>query len=181
MPSVDIPEAVSFEQAIALTQTLLSAIAAASLSEFEIEQTISALVKTKNGARGFFVTYLTDERSPADHPSSAVIRALQSAPEGVAELLVKNLAMSTAMILTHERHHKPEMAAGSELVQRRTLQLMYQLQLPEVEIQLQHLHDSVATGAGKYADFLNRWGYDDEQRQAIQQVLAQARLNPSQP
>jgi CHASE3 domain sensor protein len=62
MPSLDIPEAVSFEQAIALTQALLSAIEAESLSESKIEQVVSALVKTQNGARGFFVTYLTDER-----------------------------------------------------------------------------------------------------------------------
>lgn len=180
MPSLDIPEAVSFEQAIALAQTLLSAMEADSLSESEIEQAVSALVQSQNGARGFFVTYLTDERSLADRPSPGVIRALQSAPEGVAELLVKNLAMSTAMILTHERHQKSEMAVGSKQVQRRTLQLMHQLKLPEVEIQLQHLQHSIATGEGKYANFLNRWGYDSEQQQAIQQVVAQALPHSSQ-
>jgi len=181
MPSLEIPEAVSFEQAIALTQDLLSAMAAASLSEAEIERVISALVQTQNGARGFFVTYLTDERSLADHPSPGMIRALQSAPQKVADLLAKNLAMSTAMILTHERHQKPEMAVSSKQVQRRTLQLMQQLNLPEVETQLQQLQHSIATGEGQYADFLNRWGYDGEQRQAIQQVLTRALLHPSQP
>lgn len=181
MPSLDIPQSVSFEQAIALTQALLSAIEAESLSESKIEPVVSALLKTQNGARGFFVTYLTDERSLADHPSPGVIRALQSAPEEVADLLAKNLAMSTAMILTHQRHQKPEMAVGSKQVQRRSLQLIHQLNLPEVEAQLQHLQHSIATGEGEYADFLNRWGYDGEQRQAIQQVLAQALCNPSQP
>ena len=64
--SLEVPAAVTFEQAIALTQSLLSQIEAGSLSEADIATVISALVKTENGARGFFVTYLTSASSAAD-------------------------------------------------------------------------------------------------------------------
>ncbi|MCC3433131.1 MAG: hypothetical protein JGK08_25040, partial [Microcoleus sp. PH2017_04_SCI_O_A] len=54
-------ESITFEGAIELTQSLLPQIEGSRLSEAQIEQAVASLVKTKNGARGFFVTYLTDE------------------------------------------------------------------------------------------------------------------------
>jgi hypothetical protein len=174
MPSTNfvVPESLSFEQAITLTQTLLSEIAQGERSASEVEAAIAALVQTSNGARGFFVTYLTSDSPLANHPSPEVFRALQTAPQWVADLLVKNLAMSTAMILTHQRHQKPDMAAGSTQVQQRTLALIAEISLPAVDVQLRQLRQSL-TGEGEYQAFLNRWGYDNEQRQAIQRVLEQ--------
>ncbi len=166
-----VPEAVTFEQAIALTKNLLTQMEAG-LSATKIQAAVTALVSTKAGARGFFVTYLTDPRSPSSHPP-AVIQALQSAPETVAELLVKNLAMSTAMILTHQGNQSPQMAADSAQVQARALGLIQQLPLPAIQVHLQKMQQSAANGKGDYQSFLERWGYDDQQRQTIQQVLAQ--------
>ena len=94
-------ESITFEGAIALTQSLLSEIEDDRLSQTEIEQAVASLVKTQNGARGFFVTYLTDDRPMADQPSPGVLDALREDPEIVAELLVKNLAMSAAMVVHH--------------------------------------------------------------------------------
>jgi len=61
-------ESITFEGAIELTQSLLSLIEADQLSEADIEQAVRSLVKTQNGARGFFVTYLTDDLPEADQP-----------------------------------------------------------------------------------------------------------------
>ncbi len=166
-----VPDAISFEDAIALTQSLLAEIEQGSLSDPEIERTIAALAASENGARGFFVTYLTDLRSLADHPSSAVVDGLRSSPEIVSELLVKNLAMSTAMILTHTRNQNLDMAQGSERVQRRTTHLIQQTQLAQVQTKIHSLLESIASGAGQYQSFLERWGYDAAQRQAIAQAL----------
>ncbi|MBF2074713.1 MAG: hypothetical protein IGS50_13245 [Synechococcales cyanobacterium C42_A2020_086] len=168
---LSIPESVSFEEAIALTQTLMAQLEQHQLSESELETIVSALVRSENGARGFFVTYLTDDRPLADQPSEAIIRALRSAPAIVAELLVKNLAMSTAMGITHRRNQDDAMAQGSDRVQHRTAALMQQLQLPEITDQARKLQQSVTTGRGDYQTFLDRWGYDAEQRQQIQQVF----------
>jgi hypothetical protein len=51
---VIIPESVTFEEAIALTQSLMSQMEAGEVSQQEIAEAIAQLVKTENGARGFF-------------------------------------------------------------------------------------------------------------------------------
>lgn len=163
-----VPE-VTFEQAIALTQSLLSS---PEVDTPEVAAVITDLVKTESGARGFFATYLTS--SPlADAPSTAVIQALQSNPEVVADLLAKNLAMSAAQAVFHYRHHKPEMAQASERVRDRTARLIKLVNLNSVNERCQQLLASAATGKGKYQAFLERWGYDAEQRQVIYQALQQ--------
>jgi hypothetical protein len=170
---LEVPPAVSFEQAIALTQTLLSQIDAGSLCEADITAVISALVQTENGARGFFVTYLTAASSLADSPSTAVVAALRSSPEIVSELLVKNLAMSTAQAIFHRRQQKEDMAEGSEQVRQRTVSLIQLLDLPSIRDRAQQLIQTAKTGEGIYKAFLERWHYDTEQRQAICQALEQ--------
>jgi hypothetical protein len=166
-----VPEEVSFEQAIALTQSLLTHLEQDTLSDAEVGQAIAALVGSMNGARGFFVTYLSDERSVADQPSETVVQALQSSPEIVADLLVKNLAMSSAMAITHRRNGNEPMAQGSDRVRSRTAQLIEKIQLAAVTEKAQKLHESASTGLGEYKAFLDRWGYDAEQRQVIQRMM----------
>jgi hypothetical protein len=143
------------------------------LSEAELEAALAALVSSENGARGFFVTYLSDDGSLADQPSAAVIRALQSSPDIVSELLVKNLAMSSAMAITHRQNQNEAMARGSDRVQSRTLNLIQQVDLPEVAKKARRLRESAATGIGHYQAFLDRWGYDAEQRQVIYRQMEQ--------
>jgi hypothetical protein len=168
-----VPEAVTFEQAISLAQSLLSQAQAGELTEPEIAAVISELVKTENGARGFFVTYLTSETSIADNPSSEVVQALRTSPAVVSELLVKNLAMSAAQAVFHRRNQKEEMAQGSERVRKRTARLIELVELPLVYERSSKLLETAATGEGSYKAFLERWGYDIEQRQAISQALKQ--------
>ncbi|MCU0541704.1 MAG: hypothetical protein MUE44_05870 [Oscillatoriaceae cyanobacterium Prado104] len=167
-------ESITFERAIELTQSLLSEMEADRLSEAEIEQSVASLVKTSNGARGFFVTYLTDDRALADKPSSGVLDALQQAPEIVAELLVKNLAMSAAMVVYHSREQNEEMAASSARVNGRSRLLIQTLQLPACQTLARQMLASVENGDGEYASFLDRWGYDGEQKIAISWAVKEA-------
>lgn len=162
-----VPAELSFEEAIALTQTLLSRLEQHQLTDAEAESYIAALVASETGARGFFVTYLTGEASLADRPSDAVVQALRTSPAIVADLLVKNLAMSTAMAIAHYRQHHPSMAEGSERVRSRTMGLIQRLQLPLIDQKLQSLRETARTGEGDYQSFLSRWGYDAEQQEAI--------------
>ena len=169
-----VPEEMTFEQAIALPQSLLAHMEQGTLPALEVERAIAALVSSEAGARGFFVTYLTDSGTLADHPDTAVIAALHSAPEIVAELLVKNLAMSSAMAVFHRRQQDEATAQESDRVRSRTHQLIQLLQLPAVQAKGQSLIDSITSGQGFYQSFLDRWRYDTEQRQVIQQSLQQA-------
>jgi hypothetical protein len=175
-------ESITFEGAIELTQSLLAQIEADSLgdsyasrlSQAEIEQAVASLVKTQNGARGFFVTYLTSDGSEADRPSPGVIEALRSAPEIVAELLVKNLAMSAAMVVYHSRHQSGEMAAGSARVQERSRNFIQILQLPACQTIASQMLASLESAEGEYEEFFVRWGYDGEQKLAIGSAVREA-------
>ena len=160
---------ISFENAIQQTQDLLSQIEF--LDTDTITQKITELVSTENGARGLFVTYLTSDLPYTEHPSLEVITALKTSPILVNELLVKNLAMSTAMVIYHRSQGDKENAQGSEKVQEKTGQLIKQLLSPALGEKLQQLATSLNTGQGEYQAFLERWGYDNYQRQAIAEII----------
>jgi hypothetical protein len=169
---VIIPEAVTFEEAIALTQTLMYQLETTG-STAETTEAIAQLVKTENGARGFFVTYLTSAGTLADNPTPEIIQALKESPDIVAELLVKNLAMSSAVAVSHRRDDNEPLAQGSDQVKIRTTRLIEQTELPQVRALALELRESAVTGAGTYKTFLQTWGYDAEQRDVICQVLDQ--------
>lgn len=164
---------ISFPQAIATTQSLINQMAIGELSEEEVTKQITILVNNKQGARGFFVAYLTGELPLADNPSMGVINALKSAPDLVGELLVKNVAMSTAMAITHQRNNDEANAQGSQLVSQRSTNLIKQLNLDSVTDELNKLKVTLATGKGSYQEFLQKWGYDREQKEMIAQAIAE--------
>ena len=175
------PESVTFEGALALTQSLMSQMEAGELSPQDSADAIAQLVNSENGARGFFVTYLTSEGTLADNPSPEVIQALQSSPDIVAELLVKNLAMSAAQAVSHRRNGNEEMAQGSDRVRSRTTHLIEQLKLPQIRARAVALHESAATGEGAYQTFLQRWGYETQQRVVICEALEQVLMEIDNP
>jgi hypothetical protein len=160
---------INFENAIQQTQDLLSQIEF--LDANKITKKFTELVSTENGARGFFVTYLTSDLSYTEYPSLEVITALKTSPILVNELLVKNLAMSTAMVIYHRSQGDEANAQGSEKVQEKTGQLIKQLLSQALGEKLQQLATSLNTGQGEYQAFLERWGYDDYQRQAIAEII----------
>jgi hypothetical protein len=116
---------------------------------------------------------LTDPDPGLDQPDPGVVSALQTAPEIVSELLVKNLAMSAAMAVAHRRQQNEALAQGSDRVRSRTTDLMQLLQSDLITERAQKLYQSAATGAGEYTSFLKKWGYDAEQKQVIQQAIVQ--------
>lgn len=171
MTNSSVPESISFPKAISMTQSLMEQISDNKLSETEIRQQISSLLSSKNGGRGFFVAYLTSEMTLPDNPSSGIINALKSMQDVSSELIVKNLAMSSAMIVTHERNDDAQSFIGSQKVRRRTCNLIQQLDLQSIQEKLQRLKNTLENGKGEYQDFLQRWGYDDEQKKAIQNAI----------
>ncbi|MFM7885868.1 MAG: hypothetical protein ACKPCM_04070 [Pseudanabaena sp.] len=162
-------ENITFEEAIAYTEDLLSR---SDLDDAQLESQMAALVQTTNGARGFFVCFLTGAWQLADAPSASVISALQAYPQVIAELLIKNLVMSTAMSITHRRAENLEQAEGSERVAKRTALLIEKVSLPEVRVIATQVQDAALANAGEYVAFLEKWGYDAEQKQVIAKVLA---------
>jgi hypothetical protein len=165
-------KSLSFAEAIAYTENTIEQIIKNQLSEAEIEKAIADIVKSQAGARGFFVAYLTGETFLADCPTKGVIKGLQSSPEIISDLLVKNVAMSAAMKLTHLRNQDSTAAEGSERVNRRAIDLIQQLEMAEIKREVQELESTIMKGEGSYQEFITRWGYDREQQAAIQQAIS---------
>ena len=168
-----VPAQIKFDEAISLTQTFLMQLKKDELTSSQIQDFVTQLVETSNGARGFFVTYLTAQDPICDEPRSEIIAALGAHPEITADLLVKNLAMSTAQQLYHHRRNDLEMAASSATVAARTVKIIQQLNLPQIQEMCRELVSTITTGTGSYSEFLTRWGYDDEQKNSIAQVVSQ--------
>jgi hypothetical protein len=163
-----VPPNITFEQAMALTQDLL----VSNPSDALLESAITALLQTQNGARGFFVVFLTGDSALADVPTPPLLRALRSNPDAIADLMVKNIAMPTAVALTHQRNRNDELAVSSNQTQVRSINLVQQLNLSEITTLLRSMQSTIQNNNGDYQSFLDRWCYDSEQRDAIGQVLA---------
>jgi hypothetical protein len=161
----------SFEQAIAQTKDLLEQRRRGEISTEQLAFSIAQLVAISNGARGFFVVWLTEENPLASATPPEILDALRTVPDQVAELLTKNLAMSTAMAHTHRINGDLASALGSEQVSQRTQALIKHLHLPSVDKQLNLLKASLQSQEGHYTAFLQRWGYSSAQQEAIRKCL----------
>jgi hypothetical protein len=95
-----------------------------------------------------------------------VALVLRAGGEGVVDLSVRNLAMSSAMALHHARSGDGAMQVGSERVQARPTELLRLLEPGLVKQRLETLLEATS-GKGEDVAFLDRWGYDAEQRAAI--------------
>ncbi len=126
--------------------------------------------RTELGPRAFWVSWLTGDFP--DEPPPALVVLVAAGPPVLRELLMKNLVMATAMALTHERQGNAAGAAGSQQVQRRSLRWLAALREPELQARLAQWRAAALGEPNADTDFLRKWGYDDEQRAAIAQVLA---------
>jgi hypothetical protein len=173
MSILTVPANIKFDAAIDLTQLFLMQLKKNELTSAQILDFVSALIQTANGARGFFVTYLTAQDPICDEPQPEIIIAIAAYPEIAADLLVKNIAMSTAQQLYHHRRNDSEMMASSATVTARTTKMIKALNLPQIQAMFRELVSTIQTGTGSYTEFLTRWGYDDEQKQSIDKIISQ--------
>ena len=173
MSILTVPANIKFDDAIDITQLFLTQLKKNELSSAQILDFVSALIQTANGARGFFVTYLTAQDPICDEPQPEIITAIAAHPEIAADLLVKNIAMSTAQQLYHQRRDDSEMMASSATVAARTTKMIQALNLPQIQAMLRGLTNTIQIGTGSYTEFLTRWGYDQEQKESINQIVSQ--------
>jgi hypothetical protein len=84
----------------------------------------------------------------------------------VVDLTVRNLAMSTAMAVHHQRTGDHEQQGKSERVTQRCNDLLQMLEPEDVKKRLETLL-AATKGEGDDVEFLARWGYDEQQKAAI--------------
>tara|TARA_B100000579_G_scaffold28814_1_gene20238 strand:+ start:642 stop:1154 length:513 start_codon:yes stop_codon:yes gene_type:complete len=139
------------------------------ISDEVISDRIGELIKTMEGARGFFVVSLSMDCPLMDRFPDALIFQLRSAGGIVVDLTVKNLAMSSAMIITHRKNGNPQQIQ-SERIKMRCIELLKLLDSNQVKKRLDVLLEATK-GNGEDLKFLERWEYDDEQVNAISKSI----------
>lgn len=156
-----------FPQAMELTAGWLAAWEAGELSDEVLADRVGELVASRDGARGFFVVALAGDAPLMDRLPESLVACLRLAGEGVVDLTARNLAMSTAMALHHRRAGDLDLQTASERVRARSTELLRQLEPALVKQRLEALLAAATSGEGDDVAFLDRWGYDDDQRDAI--------------
>ena len=161
----------TFPQAMERAAQGLSLWEAGELSDEVLADQVAHLVNSRDGARGFFVVSLSSDSALMDRPPEPLVLQLREAGEGVVDLTVRNLAMSTAMALHHQRSGDATQQARSERVRDRSTELLRQLDPNLVKERLEVLLQAAGQASGPDLEFLDRWGYDPEQRRAISEAV----------
>ena len=165
----------TFPQAMERATQELALWEAGEISDEVLADQVAHLVNSRDGARGFFVVSLTSDSPLMDRLPEPLVLQLRAAGEGVVDLTARNLAMSTAMALHHQRSGDSAQQARSERVRDRSTELLRQLDPNLVKERLEILLQAAGLSSGPDLAFLDRWGYDPEQRRAISEsVLAVA-------
>ena len=139
------------------------------ISDEVISDRIGELIKTVEGARGFFVVSLSIDCPLMDRFPDALIFQLRSSRDIVIDLTVKNLAMSSAMVITHHKNNDSQ-EIQSERIKVRCIELLKLLESNAVKKRLDVLLEATK-GNGTDLKFLDRWGYNYEQITAISESI----------
>jgi len=139
------------------------------LSEEVLADRISELIKTKNGLRGFFAYALSDKNCLLlDKLPFSLIYKLNEGGDGVTEIVVKNLIMSSAQIIIHRRENNHEYEIKSENISDRCKAILSLLKTKSVTKSVnQVLRDLDDMGNS----FDNSVKYDSEQKEFIKKQI----------
>ena len=136
------------------------------ISDEVLAERVAELLRTNDGARGFFVTSLSSESPLMDRIPDPLIFQLRSAGGFVVELIVKNLAMSSAMCVYHKNNDNEFQRFQSNRIRNRCIELLRLLETSIVKTILENLLKGTQ-GEGSYEIFFKRWGYNEQQKEAI--------------
>ncbi len=139
------------------------------LSEEVLADRISELIKTKNGLRGFFAYALSDKDCfLLDKLPSSIIYKLNEGGDVVAEIVVKNLIMSSAQIIIHRRDNNHEYEIVSENISNRCKAILRLLGTKSVT---KFVNQFVSDLDNMGNSFDNSVKYDSEQKEFIKKQI----------
>ena len=119
----------SFTQAINISAQWCKEWEEELLSEEVLADRVAELIKTKNGLRGFFAYALSDQDCYLlDKLPFSVVFKLQEGGSKVVEIVVKNLIMSSAQIVIHDREKNFEYKSNSENISERCKNILRTLE-----------------------------------------------------
>ena len=160
----------SFTQAINISAKWCKEWTEDLLSDEVLADRIAELIKTRNGLRGFFAYALSDRDCYLldKLPSSIVFKLTEGGSE-VVEIIIKNLIMSSAQIIVHQRAKNPEYELNSKNISQRCKEILRLLETKlvtkEINKIIKNLHE---LGNG----FDNSKKYDEQQKEYIKQQIS---------
>ena len=98
----------TFEQSINASLIWCNAWENGQLSDEVLADRVSDLLETETGARGFFVISLSSDCPLMDRLPDPFLMELRGRGELIVDLTTRNMAMSTAMAISHERDNNEE-------------------------------------------------------------------------
>ena len=159
----------SFTQAINISAKWCKEWGEDLLSEEVLADRIAELIKTKNGLRGFFAYSLSDKDCLLlDKLPFSLIFKLNEGGVAVVEIVVKNLIMSTAQIIIHQRDKNHEYQITSEMISDRCKAI---LRLLETNLVAKTINQVLKDLDNMGNSFDNSIKYDSEQKEFIKKQI----------
>ena len=166
--TINLKEA-SFTQAINISAQWCKEWGEDLLSEEVLADRIAELIKSKNGLRGFFAYALSDKDCfLLDKLPFSLIFKLNEGGVAVVEIVVKNLIMSTAQIIIHQRDNNNEYEIGSEMISDRCKAI---LRLLETKLVTKTINQVLKDIDNMGNSFNNSIKYDSEQKEFIKKQI----------
>ncbi len=167
--AINLKEA-SFSQAINISALWCKEWGEDLLSEEVLADRISELIKTKNGLRGFFAYALSDRDCYLlDKLPSSIIFMLTKGGEEVVEILVKNLLMSSAQIIVHQREKNIEYKLTSENISERCKGILRVLETKLVTKTINQIIKDLDNMGNSFDKSIK---YDNQQKEFIKQQIS---------
>ncbi|MDC3159196.1 hypothetical protein OA667_00420 [Prochlorococcus sp. AH-716-G10] len=139
------------------------------LSEEVLSDRVAELIKTKNGMRGFFAYALSDQNCYLlDKLPFSFVFKLQEAGDEVVEIVVKNLIMSSAQVIAHERDNNIEYKSYSENISERCKGILRVLETKSVTKNITQIMNDLDNLGNS---FDNSKKYDDKQKEFIKHQI----------
>ena len=162
--TINLKEA-SFTQAINISAQWCKEWGEDLLSEEVLSDRIAELIKTKNGLRGFFAYALSDRNCfLLDKLPFSLIFKLNEGGDAVVEIIVKNLIMSTAQVIIHQRENNHEYEMTSENISDRCKGLLRLLETKSVTKTVNEIMKDLDKMGNSFDDSTK---YDAEQKDFI--------------
>ena len=139
------------------------------LSDEVLADRIKELIKTKNGIRGFFAYALSDSKCTLlDKLPTSIIFILRERGVDVVEITIKNLFMSSAQILNHQKAKNVEYAERSNNISERCINLLKELDTKLVTKEINKMLSEIDNMGNS---FDNKVKYTTEQKNFIREKV----------
>ena len=139
------------------------------LSDEVLADRISELINTRNGLRGFFAYALSDaDCYLLDKLPYSIIFMLAEKGNDVVEIVIKNLIMSSAQIIIHERNEDFELKQTSQNIADRCKGI---LKILETKLVVTYINKVIEDLDNLGNGFDNKTKYDDQQKAFIKDQI----------